>query len=435
LKFYNYSYICKKAKNMEEKKEKEKDIPKKKLPKEKALKKTEKKPEISPDDEKIPLNLRIRSFLKGRQDEIELMLQKMVNMNSYVRNVEGVNELSNFIKKHLSVLGFAYQVIPQVEVGNILFYTNVNQEDYEILLLINLDDSTRISSHEYYHKGETKIFGSGVWEHKGGLVVMLAALQALRFTRSLKKLKIAILLTTDDALQGKFAKSIVNKKAQQAKFIIGLHGASLNGSLVTSRSGAAVYNCEMNLIKAQTAQDVAVASSAFLHMVSAWADLSEVENGLIVAPSKTLITSNIAFPFAHGTVNLSIRFNTNDQIHNFDEKIKRLIPRKYRDLIHFQVNGGIRRPPMPNTSRIDRMFNIIKRIADKLEISLEKEHRWNSADICFVDKNKFIIDGMGPAGTKPSKRSEYIVRKSILERSELLAMTLHELKKMYFQST
>jgi hypothetical protein len=33
-------------------------------------------------------------------------------------------------------------------------------------------------------------------------------------------------------------------------------------------------------------------------------------------------------------------------------------------------------------------------------------------------------DGFGPVGTRPPKRSEYILRHSVLERSTLLAMTL-----------
>lgn len=271
------------------------------------------------------------------------------------------------------------------------------------------------------------MFGTGIWEHKGGLVVLLAALQALRFTRILKKTKIGILLTTDDSLQGKFAKAIVNKKAQRAKYVIGMHGASQNGGVIISRSGAAVYRCNMNLMRTDNASDVATATSIFTKLVNSWIDLSEPEEGLVVSPSNLIINSNITQPYAHGEVSLSIRFNKEEQINKIDEKIRKQISKKYRDLLHFQIEGGVRRPPMMFTEHIEQLWKLTKKIATSLDIQLRKEHRWSSADICFVDDKKPIIDGLGPVGTKPVKKSEYILRYSILERATLLAITISKL--------
>ncbi len=66
-----------------------------------------------------------------------------MNINTYVRNVEGVNEFGNLICKELAPLGFSNEVIPQVEVGNLLFLTNSVDGDYDILLLGSLDNGRR----------------------------------------------------------------------------------------------------------------------------------------------------------------------------------------------------------------------------------------------------------------------------------------------------
>ena len=50
-----------------------------------------------------------------------------------------------------------------------------------------------------------------------------------------------------------------------------------------------------------------------------------------------------------------------------------------------------------------------------------------SADICLIDENNFMIDGLGPVGIKPPNGSEFILRHSILERAALLAMSLYYL--------
>ena len=379
---------------------------------------------------RIPPHVRTRGFLRGRQQPLEALLKKMINLNTYVRNFEGVNTLGNLVKKELSMLGFAHQSIPQVEIGNILSFSNTDDENVDLLLLGNLDNDVRTAKQEYYKLSGQKILGTGIWEHKGGLVVLIAALQALRFIKQLRKLKIGILLTTDDALQGRLSRSIVLQQAQYAKYIIGLHGAFLNGGVVTSRSGAAVYSLSMKLIDNDDAAHVALASKVFYKMIEDIVNMSDTKEGVVVAPHKMLFESNITEPFAHGEALISVRFNDADQMKEIDSKIKKIVPvRRYKNKLDFQLEGGVRRPSMLRSEGSVELYKTLKRIADKLDIRLREEHRWSSADISFIENNELKIDGMGPIGIKPSDKSEYILRHSLLERATLLAMAMMELSK------
>ncbi len=378
---------------------------------------------------KTPLHVRIRGYLRGRRDYIESFLRTMVNTNSYVRNQASVNDLGNLMKKELTALGFGCQVIPQIEVGNNLFFTNSDNAAFDILLLGSLDNKEKLSSHEYFRSTDQKLFGTGIWEHKGGLAVLVHALQALKFARLLRKVRIGILLTTDDSLQGKFSQPAVEEKSMQAKYILGLHGAFLNGGIVTSRSGAASYHCRMNLIEQTSASGVAAACGSFAKLIQQWTDISEEGSGIIISPQNFAIESNITEPFANGEVSLSVRFNEPDQFIEIDKRIRKYIPKRRKGAIHYQLEGGLRRLPMVRTPQVAELFGIIKYIAEGLDIRLLEEHRWSSADICFVANAKHVIDGLGPVGTKPTHKSEYILRHSMMERSALLAMTLYELSK------
>ena len=376
---------------------------------------------------KVPLHVRVRGFLRGRQQNIEKLLKEMVNINTYVRNVEGLKQLSNIIKKQMSLLGFSSFTIPQVEVGNVLFFTNADEQGYDILLLGNLDNNTKLSDHEYFNVSEQKIFGTGIWENKGGLAVMIAALQALRFVKMIRKIKIGILLTTDDSLQGKFAKDLVKKYSQNSKYVLGIHGAFLDGGLVTSRSGAAVYHVNMSLAKSEDASDVAEAMGVFYKYLHNCIDLSDRANGLAIAPQKVIMESNITEPYAHASLNLSVRFNDMEEMKSVDHKIKKTLAKKHKKMFNLQVEGGIRRPAMIKTDKVESLWKNIRKISSKLDINLREEHRWSSADINFVDNDKFVIDGLGPSGANPSKKSEFILKHSILERATLLAILLTEI--------
>jgi D-alanine-D-alanine ligase len=378
---------------------------------------------------KVSLPIRIRTFLRSNQGNVEKMLHQMVNINTYVRNVKGVNAVGSIIMKYLAPIGFKMQVIPQVEVGNILYFSNSDTAEVDVMILSHMDDSTQLSEHIYFMDSEQKLFGSGIWKYKGGLAAMVAALQSLRYTRVLKKVRVGVLLTTDDTLQGKFAQNHVRQLTRNAGYVISLQGASQSGGVITSRSGAAVYSCFMNLIKAEKAEDVAMAMGFFSRVINALTELTDTEKRLVVSPWKTDMKSNITDHYAHGEVKLSVRFNDPDQVKSIDSRIKKLLSKKILKLVDFQYEGGIRRPPMERTENVENMWSTLKKIAEKLDIRLLEEHRWSSADICFVDRVIPVIDGMGPVGGKSMNKTEYILRHSLLERAALLAMAIRELSK------
>ena len=384
--------------------------------------------ETGADSKKIPAHIKIRGFLRSRQENHDKLIQKAVNINTHVRNVEGVNELGNLIRKELGSLGFSNEVIPQVEVGNLLFFTNSFSGEYDVLLLGSLDNQKRIAAHEYFQVQDQKMSGTGIWEHKGGIIASIAALQSLRFIRILRKMKVGLLFTTDDSLQGKFAREYVRDKSRKAKYIMGLHGGDLSGSLITSRSGSAFYRFNMHLKNTGDSNMVAVAASTFSKLINSWCELSMDDQSLVIAPYKSSLNTNIMQPYAHGEVQLSVRYNKKEQFGEVDAKLKKMIPRrKYADSILFQMDGGLSRDPLIETEKIIEFYNLVKGISKNLDIRVTKEHRWSSSDICFADPDGHILDGFGPIGQKIQDKSEYILRHSILERALLIAITLKEI--------
>ncbi|MGB6127547.1 MAG: M20/M25/M40 family metallo-hydrolase, partial [Psychrilyobacter sp.] len=272
------------------------------------------------DGKKIALPIRIKSFLRSRLDQTESLLEEVIDINTYYKNIEGVNRLGSIIKKRFNNLGFSYESFPQTEVGNILFFSNSDDGEYDYLLIGNLDNDVKLKKQKYFRKTEHKIFGTGVWEHKGGIVMMLQSLQSLKYTRMLKKMKIGVLLTTDETIQGRLSRNIIKEKSKKAKYIFGLHGGFPDGGMVTSRSGSATYTCNMNLRENKNSEEVSKAVAIFSKLVSDWTNLSSEEKGIIISPREFKIESNITEPFAHADLELSVRFNDNEMFKKYDEK-------------------------------------------------------------------------------------------------------------------
>ncbi|MGB3479156.1 MAG: ATP-grasp domain-containing protein [bacterium] len=384
--------------------------------------------DLPPIKTKMPLSVRLRGFLRSNTDKTEKLLTKMVNINSYVRNVDGVNTLGKLVQKRLRPLGFDLQIIPQVEIGNVLFFSNTKTE-LDILFLNHLDNSTPFTKQINYRETTHKLYGTAIWNSKGGLAVMIAALRALRFTRLLRKMKIGILLTTDTILQSRVTRNTIVEILRKPKTVIGLSGASPVGSVITSRSGAAVYDCQMNLENANSVEDIAMANASFNNLLANFNKLSNETENVLVTLRDVSMKSGISTLYAHGEASLSVRFNDKQQEEMINQKIHQIVKKTKSRKCHFQISGSVRRPPMIRTQEVERLYTHIKDICSSLDIRVSEEHRWSSSDICFVESTKPQIDGLGPVGSAPHDDEEYILRHSLLDRAILLSMLLNTLRQ------
>jgi D-alanine-D-alanine ligase len=382
-----------------------------------------------PGRDRLPLLVRIRGFLRMKQEETERLLEKMVNINSYVRNVEGVNALGTLVWHQLSPLGFSHQVIPMVEVGNILLLSNSPDNEYDVLLLSHLDNPTPFTRQIRYHKTEQKIYGTAVWDSNGGLAVMIAALRALRFARLMRKIRIGILLTTDNTLYGRVTRNSIQEILRRAEVVVGLSGASMDGTVITSRSGAAVYNCQMNLLGAENAGDVARATASFSRLLASLTKLSSEAGGAVVIPRKARMRSGIATLYANCEAQLSVRFDNQEQGEMLNRKIRNLVKKMNSRKNRFQIEGGICRPPMVQSQETENLYQRVRTIGNRLDIRILEEHRWSSSDVCAVHQDRARIDGLGPIGDAPHDYEEYILRHSLLDRAALLALLLNDLRQ------
>jgi D-alanine-D-alanine ligase len=368
---------------------------------------------------------RMRTFIKTRQQRIEKLLKEMVDTDTYVRNVEGVNYCSGLISAELSQLGFTQEIYPQLEVGNILYFTNSFTQEVDYLIIQAIDTRIKLARHENYHEQEQYIEGTGIWENKGGIAILIAALQALKFSRNLKKLNIGILLVTDSSIDGRYSKAIIQQKSELAHTVLSLSGSSKNGGLILSRSGSALYRLETKMLKNNDPENVSNTAMNFNKTLTAITAISQNDNQNIIAPYDIQFKSNIFKKYAYGSAGISVRFNSPEVLEEIEKKIKKILTTQKRSKIfQVKVEGGVKRPALSVTDKSAKLYHSIGHLAKQIDVRITKEHRWSSADICHIKKDMPIIDGLGPVGEYLPSDNERIIRHSLIERALLLALTL-----------
>jgi D-alanine-D-alanine ligase len=207
-----------------------------------------------------------------------------------------------------------------------------------------------------------------------------------------------------------------------------MHGGSMEGGVVTSRSGSASYSFGLKLINPESAENVNLAAYQFFKTNTAIIDLGKKDKENVVAPYSVEFYSNIFKKSAYGNAKISVRFNTMADFRRIDEKIRSIVSttKKYKGITQIQFDGGLLRPPMQEDDLNISLFNKVKEISRRIDTLVVAQHRWSSSDICAIVQRIPKIDGMGPLGGFDKNKSEYILRHSIVDRALLLALLMEK---------
>ncbi len=135
------------------------------------------------------------------------LLERLVNVNSGSRNLPGVTKVGEMMRAELEPLGFTVRWIPMEatgRAGHIVATHKGNGKGKRLLLIGHLDTVFEPDSpfQRWTLKGGNKAEGPGAGDDKGGMVVMLAALRAMKAAGTLNAADIEIVLTGDEEDSG-----------------------------------------------------------------------------------------------------------------------------------------------------------------------------------------------------------------------------------------
>lgn len=390
---------------------------------------------LHPDEasaEKIqsqPLRSLLRSYLRSHLTTNEKLLEQLVNVNSSVHNIEDVNKLGRLLSKRLDHLGFKVNEYNEFDVGNMLYFTNHESGSNDVLLVAHLDTWYDNRDFTPFSRMGNKLYGSGIAESKGGILVMLSALKALRFARKLKKIKCGILLISDDSLGGRFSKKLIHDVSSISDHIIELKWGLPNGGLTTSCSGVTRYHIDMVHVRLpnETTKDVI---PDMCKKVIAWKkttfDHSDVR---ITISDFTANTSYGRFP-DYGKLSLEVRYKLLEQGKKFDSEIRKIAKKKANSKLDVHVSKQVSRDPVEKSEKIEQLFETIQKLAKQAEIKIHSEHRYATSSLCDVAADKYMIGSMGPIGNDFRTPNEHIYRDSLIDRGVLLALTMNKCSRL-----
>ena len=374
-----------------------------------------------------PLRIIARTYLRGHLQSLKETLRDLVNLNTHVYNIDNVNKIGNILSRRLRHLGFDEHVHKQFDVGDFRYFKNHDGIENDVLVVSHIDTHYGPNDLINYYEDDDKIFGSGIAESKGGLIVMLGALHALRFAKKLRKVRCAILLTTDDSLGGKFSKDLIQQYAKKSRYVMGLKSASKDGGIITTCYGRNDYQIRFTAPNVYSA-DIHGIIPVLGKKISAIEKLSKDERDYRVRTTSIVSQGTHGHTPNYATLSLVCSYKTPHLGASLDAKIKSIMKKRESGApkLEVAINQIQTRPPVIEEESDTAFYEMIEDLAKKHEVKIKRHEQIMSSDISNVPAELPALDGFGPKGHRYRSTQEYIVHDSIVERAALLTSIIYK---------
>lgn len=387
------------------------------------------------------------------------LLEQIVNVNSGTLNFAGVRKVADLLRPHFEALGFKVRWEDGAAFGRAGHLIAEHPGPGRHVLLIGHLDTVFEPSHPFqrFERIDAQtVRGPGTSDMKGGLVVALAALTALKETKALDGMHITMVMMGDEEDAGQpisAARAALVEAAKAADIAIGLeNGADDPKTALTARRGYTGWQIDVKARSAHSSQiftdDVGAGAiyelARILHSFYEemhGEELLTFNPGLIAGSTQlnfdpkqlhaeTFGKDNIVAPVAVATGDL--RTISAEQLERAKERMRKIVAASLPQTsatITFSDSG----PPMPPTEgnrKLLTMYDAVSRDLGFGAVTAVDPRRAGAADISYAaDYVEMAIDGVGLLGRGNHTPEEIADLRTFPIQSQRLAGLLLRLNK------
>lgn len=378
------------------------------------------------------------SFLDDRVDSDAILgnIRNIVEIESPSRHAAGVNRVLETIARSFEGTGAASErELTADSFGDILLVRcDPTRNEPGILVLSHMDTvhpvGTLASKLTYRREGD-RVYGPGIYDMKGGLMLAVEAFRRIAQARRRTKLPITFLFTPDEELSSPVSRRVIEREARGQRYVLVTEPARDGGKVVTERKGIGVFVIRTRGRPAHAGGDPDKGRNAIVAM----AEIVLAIN--VLNDPRRGITTNVGL-IAGGTarntvaeecmIEVDLRFCDPANASEIEAKLKAL--KSSRPDIETTVTGKITRPPFVRARGVDLVFDKAATIAKEIGFNLKRAPRvGGGSDGNFtVAMGIPTLDGLGVDGDGAHTNHEYMLFSSIEPRTRLLQGLMEQLE-------
>ena len=388
------------------------------------------------------------------------LLERVVNINSGTMNLDGVRKVGSIFEEEFKSLGFKVKWIdgkPFNRSGHLL--AEFGTQGPKLLLIGHLDTVFDKDSplQRYTPIANNHVMGPGITDMKGGDVVMLYALRALKESGVLDTISIRVILTGDEEKRGRplaLATKVLLDAGEWADIAIGFEdGDGDPKTAVVSRRGSSSWSLNVTGKANHSSQifrqdygygaifETARILNAFREELSTIPNLT-FSPGLILGGTEIDLNSSNAKGTSYGKTNViakttrvigDIRALTPDQLTHAHKIMSDIT---LNNLNQTSANIDFRKgyPPMAPRDGNHKLLAIYNQISLDLgygKVEAVDPRKAGAADISFVaEQVDMAIDGLGLMGSGGHTELETADMATLPQQTKRAALLFYRLGRI-----
>lgn len=269
-----------------------------------------------------------------------------------------------------------------------------------------------------------RAWGPGTFDMKGGLVIGLAAVDALTTLGVQPRRRLVFVWNSDEEIDSESSRRLIEREAKRSEAVLVLEPAlGAKGNLKTARKGVGTAEIIVTGRSAHTGLNPQTGINAVHELALQTARLMEMNDPrrgttVQVTVVKGGTVSNVVPESARALMDLRI-MKISDAA-GLEKKLHSLRP--ILKGAQIEMRGGINRPPLERTPDVLRLFHHAQALMRQMGTEVDESFAGGGSDGNFTAALGIpTLDGLGAVGNGAHSPSEHVVIQSLPERAALIA--------------
>jgi len=380
------------------------------------------------NEDRIPMREILRE-LRSREKDMVRLLGRFVRCESPSYEKAAVDSFVQMVASEWRRRGAKVQVLRQPKRGDHVraeVWLGKGRATGQILVLGHTDTVYPVGTIRKtpFRVASGRAWGPGTFDMKGGHVLALAAVDALRTLRIAPSKKIVFLWTSDEEIGSASSQKLIESEARRSDVVLVLEPSfGRDGRLKTQRKGVGGAEIVVTGRAAHAGIDPENGVNAVHELALQIAQVMKMND-----PRRGIAVQ--ATVVGGGTVPNVVPDEARAQI---DIRYLRLadareITRKLRSLranlkgAHVKVNIGGNRPPLERTAGVRALFRKAESLMHEMGLTLGEASTGGGSDGSFTAALGVpTLDGLGAVGDGAHSSREHMIIRALPERAALLA--------------
>jgi glutamate carboxypeptidase len=382
-----------------------------------------------------PIMKDLRRELRQREQGIVRLLGEFIRCESPSHEKPAVDRMARIVAREWRGRGAKVRILAEPTRGDHVraeIWLGAGRPTGQILVLGHLDTVYPLGTlaKTPFRISDGRAWGPGAFDMKAGLVLALAAVDALKSLRLRPSKRLVFFWNSDEEIDSQSSRVRIESEAKRSDAVLVLEPAlGPGGDLKTARKGVGTAEIIVTGRSAHTGLDPQAGVNAVHELALQTARLMKMNQprrGITVQVTVVAggTVSNVVPDAARAQMDLRVK-RMGDAA-SLERNLRRLRP--ILPGARIEVRGGIHRPPLERAAGVVDLFRRAQSLMREIDVRLGESFAGGGSDGNFTAALGIpTLDGLGAVGNGAHSPHEHVVISSLPDRAALLAGLLQTL--------